>query len=282
MKIKSLPLYILCLLSPAYGNAQIQVSMHLGGGDVSQKVENITTLSSGGQYVIPGNRKLSPSIFKYFETDITYFLKNNYAVNLGLNAFELFYSDEFFREGTQGRSMQRFGGGYGTQNSISYSLTLSKIIPLFQKFSMSPEIGLGIINYKNSISFGYGTQTIENQNVKFVFNQKNYSQHIRNGMYLPFNLKIQYPISNNLSINVKGGYQLHFNDYHTKNIVEYTSSEAPDEKGRAEYKYNNFLFLSIGATLQVFDENNKFQLFNKKNSDGDEQPINKRPRRTKV
>jgi hypothetical protein len=237
-----------------------RISVYFGAGNVSKKVENNSLLSSGGQYILPNLRSFVPKVFAYFDADLTYYFNNDYALNFGVNTFEVFYSDQFELGGSNKNKLGGSVNGFGTQNTISYALTTSKKIYLTEKFSVSPEIGLGLINYKNSSSSGSSKTIIDRPNFNYTFSQKNSTEHIKNGVYVPFNLKFQYSILKCLSANLKAGYQLNFKDYHTKNKIEYTATDAPNEIGKAQYKYNNFLFMSLGASLQIFDENGQFLL----------------------
>jgi hypothetical protein len=261
-------------------SAQLQLSAHFGIGEVSKKVENITTLSSGGQYVLPTLQGRSPYDLIYFDADLTYYFKNDYAINFGVNSTEVSYYDEFEPQTNQKILSGNFWVGHGPGNSTSFSITASKKISISKRLFLIPETGLGLMTFKKPVLSSFGTSVLVDQNTRFLKTTNRYTSHINDGIYLAINFKLQYQIFDFLAINAKTGYQLHFNEYHTKNTIEYTSTNLPNEIGRAEYKYTNLLFFSLGTTLQLFDKNGKFQLF--KSANTNEESKANRPKRVKV
>jgi hypothetical protein len=254
-------------------SAQLQVSTHFGLGRPSYNVDNKVQIFEGARYLAPN---LVSSPFPTFDLELNYFIKNKIAINIAYNTFEVSHSQRFIIENFQGLNGGSFSSA-GSWTASCFSVSLSKNIPLSNNLALIPEIGIGQLNYSGSTSGGGAGGGFGNRDTMFNFTGKRKVTNNSTGYYLPMNIKLQYPIIDFLAANFKVGYQLHFNDYFTKTDIEYSSPNFPNKIGLAEYKYKNLLSFSIGATLQIFDENGKFQNFGSKRSK--ENANKKRPQR---
>jgi hypothetical protein len=254
-------------------SGQLQLSTHFGRGRPSYNVDNKVQIFEGARYLAPN---LVSRPFPTFDLELSYFINNEFAINAAINTFEVSHSQRFILKNTQGLNGRK-SGSQGSWNTTCFSLTISKNIPLTDKLNILPEIGIGQLNHYGTSSGGISGGGFGNRDTMFSFTGERKVTNNKTGYYLPLNIKLQYPILDFLAANFKIGYQLHFNDYFTKIDIEYSSPNFPNKIGLVEYRYKNLLSFSIGATVQIFDENGKFQNFGSQKNKED--AGNKRPKR---
>jgi hypothetical protein len=249
-------------------DAQLKFSSHLGrGGRFSREINNIQTIGKGRfeRHHVEQNLSDKEGYSWFYEVALKYYLKNKYAVNLGYNSIiynslESFYWISFRdNNGFFFNSSSFFGNEKKSIKWINnFSLTLSKDMNLSNKFSLIPEIGLGLMSYnghpENTEIFTV-RKTIENQFLEF--NGNLITSRIDNGIYIPLSLKISYQTYEQSSFYFLIGNHINLTDYHYKERIEYEYSIDPSVMGIAEYKYRNFKYFALGFSIILVDKHKK-------------------------